>query len=93
MVNYNLLSTLKEIGCTDTQSKLLCLWVRYPKAKLTLSTIALALDISKNDLKDAIIALIGNGIISAQCNKHGITYYALSDQWRQEHIGEIDRLD
>jgi hypothetical protein len=93
IVDYGLLSFLKDIGCTGMQFKLLCFWGRHPKAKLSLYTIASALDTSAVNLRDAITNLVGKGILTAQHNNDGLTTYALSEQGTQEYIGELGSLD
>jgi len=93
MANYELLPFLKDIGCSDMQFKLLCFWGRHPRAKLTLRTIAGALDISNNSLRVAMKTLEGKGILKVQHNGNGLTTYALSQQYIQEYIDELGRLD
>ena len=88
-----LLSSLKDIGCTDMQFKLLRFWGRHPKAKLSLYTIARALDISAINLRDAITNLVAKGILTAQHNDDGLTTYALSEQGAREYIDELGSLD
>jgi hypothetical protein len=94
MVNYDLLLFLKDIDCSDMQFKLLCFWGRHPKAKLSLYTIARALDAARVDLRDAIAALLEKDILIAQDNGDGLTTYTLSDnQQTREYIGELAKLD
>ena len=93
MANYELLPLLKDIGCSDMQFKLLCFWGRHPRAKLTLRTIARAIDISNNSIRAAIKALEEKGILTAQHNGNGLTTYALSQQYSQQYIDELGRLD
>ena len=93
MVDYDLLSSLKDIGCTGMQFKLLCFWGRHPKAKLSLYTITVALDTSAINLRDAITNLVEKGILTAQDNNDGLTTYALSGQQTQEYIDELGSLD
>ena len=92
--NYDLLSFLKDIGCSGMQFKLLCFWGRHPRARLSLYTIARALDAARLDLRDAITALLEKGILTAQHNGDGLTTYTLSDNQRaQECIDELAKLD
>jgi predicted DNA-binding transcriptional regulator len=93
MVNYDLLPFLKDIGCSDMQFKLLCFWGRHPRAKLSLCTVARAIDTPRNNLRDAITALVNQGILVAQHNSNGLTTYTLSEQQSQEYISELARLD
>ena len=93
IAGYNMLSFLKDINCTGMQFKLLRFWVRHPKAKLSLYTMARALNTSAISLRDAITNLVENGILIAQDNNHGLTTYALSEQGAQEYIDELGSLD
>jgi hypothetical protein len=92
-VDYSLLSFLKDINCTSMQFKLLCFWGRHPKAKLSLYTIASALDTSATNLRAAITNLVGKGILTAQHNNDGLTTYALSEHGAQEYIDKLGSLD
>jgi hypothetical protein len=92
-VHYDLLSFLKDINCTSMQFKLLCFWGRHPKAKLSLYTIASALDTSAINLRDAITSLAAKGILTAQHNIDGLTTYALSEEGTQEYIDELGSLN
>ena len=93
LVDYDLLSFLKDVNCTSMQFKLLCFWGRHPKAKLSLYTIARALDTSAINLRDAIADLVGKGILTAQNNNDGLTIYELADQQTKEYIDELGGLD
>ena len=93
LVDYNLLSFLKDMNCTSMQFKLLCFWGRHPKAKLSLYTIARALDTSAINLRDAIANLVGKGILTAQNNNDGLTIYELADQRTKGYIDELGGLD
>jgi predicted DNA-binding transcriptional regulator len=91
--HYDLLPFLKDINCTSMQFKLLCFWGRHPKAKLSLYTIARALDTSALSLRDVLTSLVAKGILIAQHNNDDLVIYALSDQQTQEYIGELGSLD
>ncbi|MCJ7653957.1 MAG: hypothetical protein MUO97_01425 [Dehalococcoidia bacterium] len=95
MVNDDLLSFLRGIGCSsDMQLELLRFWGRHPGAKLSLYTIAIALDTARIGLRDEIIALLEKGILIAEYNNNGLTTYALSDGQRtREYIDELAKLD
>ena len=92
-VNYDLLSSLKDMGCTDMEFKLLCFWGRHRRAKLSLYTIAGALNTSAIGLRDAITSLVAKGILTAQHDHYGLTTYALSEQGAREYINELSNLD
>jgi hypothetical protein len=91
--DYDLLSSLKDMGCTDMEFKLLCFWGRHRRAKLSLYTIAGALNTSAIGLRDAITSLVEKGILTAQHNDNGLTTYALSEQGAREYIDELGSLD
>ena len=93
LVDYDLLSFLKDISCTGVQFKLLCFWGRHPKAKLSLYTMAGALDTSTVDLRTEITDLVEKGILTAQRNGGELTTYALAGQKAQAHIDELGNLD
>jgi len=94
IVNYDLLLFLKDIGCSGIQFRLLCFWGRHPKSKLSLYTVARALNTARINLRDAMTALVEKGILIGQHDSNGLTTYALSgDQRIQEYIGEIAKLD
>ena len=89
----DLLSFLKDMGCSGMQLKLLRFWGRHPRAKLSLYTIARASDAARIDLRDAMADLVEKGILTVQHNDNGLTTYALTgDQRTQEHIDELASL-
>lgn len=94
MASCELISFLKDIGCSDMQFQLLRFWGRHPRAKLSLYTIASALDTARINLRHAITALVEKSILIAQHDDNGLTTYALtSDQRTQEYIDKLARLD
>lgn len=94
IVNHDLLSFLEDIDCSGMQLELLRLCGRHPKARLSLYTIARALDTTKINLRDTITASVEKGILIGQQDSNGLTTYALSDdQQIQGYIGELAKLD
>jgi len=93
IAGYDMLSFLEDINCTGMQFKLLRFWARHPRAKLSLYTIARAMNTSAIGLRDAITNLVENGIITAQHNNYGLTTYALSEQGGQEYVDGLGSLD
>lgn len=93
LIDYDLLSFLKGISCTHMQFMILCYWGRHSKTKLSLYTIARALDVSAIKLRDAITNLVEKGILTTQHNNDGLTTYALSAHQIREYIDELGRLD
>ncbi len=93
LVDDGLESFLKEVDCTSTEFKLLSFWGRHPKAKLSLYTIAKALDASAINLRAAIENLVEKGILTVQHGNDGLTTYALADRgtkkahWRTQRTG------
>jgi len=90
---YDLKSFLKDIDCTGMQFNLLCFWGRHPRAKLSLYTIAGALNTSAIKLRDAITNLVEKGILTAEHSNNGLTTYALSEQRAREYVDELGGLD
>jgi hypothetical protein len=81
-------------SCTGLELRLLRFWGRYPRAKLSLYTIAGALGAARFDLREAIAILAEKGILKEQQNANGLTTYSLSsDHQTQEYIEELGRLD
>ena len=94
ITNCDLVSFLKDTGCNGMQFQLLRFWGRHPRAKLSLYTIANALDTARFNLRHEIMALVEKGLLIAQHNGNGLTTYALtSDQRTQGYIDELARLD
>ena len=93
MAHCGLMLFLKDIDCNSMQFKLLCFWGRHPRAKLSLYTIAGALDTSAIKLRDAITNLVGKGVLTAQDSDNGLTTYALSEQRTREYVDELGKLD
>ncbi len=94
IANDRLLRFLKENGRTNMELQLIRFWARHPRAKLSLYTIACALDTAKINLREAIKALIDKGILQEQQDGNGLITYSLSnDPQTQEYIGELARLD
>jgi hypothetical protein len=94
IAKYELLLFLIEMGCTDTQFRLLCFWGRHPKSRLSLYTVARALDAMRINLRYEISALVEKGILTEQHNSNGLTTYTLSDSPRiQGYVGELAKLD
>jgi hypothetical protein len=92
--NYELVSFLKDIGCSDMQFKLLCFWGRHPRSSLSLYTVARALNTVKINLRYAIRALVEKGILTERSDSNGLTTFALSGSQRiQEYIGCLAKLD
>lgn len=94
IVKSDLLLFLKDIGCSGMQFRLLCFWGRHPKSRLSLYTIARALETARINLRHAMTALVEKGILVDQHDSNGLTTYALSgDQRIQEYIDELAKLD
>ncbi|MGB8707234.1 MAG: hypothetical protein WCD72_04705 [Dehalococcoidia bacterium] len=94
IMKCDLLLFLKDIGCSGIQFRLLCFWGRHPKSRLSLYTVARALDTARRNLRDAMTALVEKGILIDQHDSNGLTTYALSgDQRIKEYIDELAKLD
>jgi predicted DNA-binding transcriptional regulator len=94
VANSRLFNFLKENSRTNLELQLIHFWARHPRAKLSLYTIANALDTARINLREAIRTLIEKGILQEQQDGNGlITYSLASDPQTQEYIEELARLD
>jgi predicted DNA-binding transcriptional regulator len=94
VANSRLFHFLKENSHNNLELQLIRFWARHPRAKLSLYTIASALDTAKINLREAIRALIAKGLLQEQQDGNGlITYSLTSDQQMNEYIEELARLD
>jgi len=94
IANNELLLFLKNMGCSDIQFRLLCFWGRHPRSRLSLYTVARALDTARINLRCAIRDLVEKDILIEQHDGNGLTTYALSGSQRiQKYIDELDKLD
>jgi predicted DNA-binding transcriptional regulator len=94
VANSKLFHFLKETGSNRLELQLIRFWAQHPRAKLSLYTIASALDTAKINLRDAIRTLIDKGILQEQQDGNGLITYSLTgDQQTQEYIEELAKLD
>ena len=94
MANSRLFSFLKENSRTNLELQLIRFWARHPRTKLSLYTIANALDTARINLREAIKSLIEKGILQEQQDDNGlITYSLVNDPQTQEFIEELASLD
>jgi predicted DNA-binding transcriptional regulator len=94
VANSRLFHFLKENSRTNLELQLIRFWARHPRAKLSLYTIASALDTAKINLREAIRSLIDKGILQEQQDGNGlITYSLTNDPQTQASIEELARLD
>ncbi len=94
IANSRLFNFLKENSRNNMELQLIRFWSRHPRAKLSLCTIACALDTAKINLREAIKALIEKGILKEQQDTNGLVTYSLSNDPRtQEYIEELAKLD
>jgi predicted DNA-binding transcriptional regulator len=94
VANSRLFHFLKENSRNNLELQLIRFWARHPRAKLSLYTIASALDTAKINLREAIRALIAKGLLQEQQDDNGlITYSLTSDPQMHEYIEELARLD
>ena len=94
IANSELFRLLKNNRCTRLELRLLLFWARHPQAKLSLYTIATALDTARINLRDAIASLVRKSILEEQQNSNGLATYSLSiDQKIQECIEELAMMD
>jgi predicted DNA-binding transcriptional regulator len=94
MANSRLLNFLKENSRTNTELQLIHFWARHPRTKLSLYTIANALDTARINLREAIRSLIERGILQEQQDGNGLITYSLAgDPQAHEYIEELAKLD
>jgi hypothetical protein len=94
MANSNLYHFLKETSGSNTELQLIRFWARHPRAKLSLYTIANALDTARINLREAIRSLIEKNVLQEQEDGNGlITYSLVSNPQTQEYIEELAKLD
>jgi predicted DNA-binding transcriptional regulator len=94
VANTELFHFLKENSRTNLELQLIRFWARHPRTKLSLYTIASALDTAKINLREAIRSLIDKGILQEQQEGNGlITYSLTNDPKTQVYIEELARLD
>ncbi len=86
---------LKDNQLTDLELRLFFFWARHPHAKLSLYTIASAVDTARINLRDAIESLVAKTILVERFGKsNDLITYCLSDDLKiQECIQEISRMD
>ncbi len=94
IANSKLFSFLKENRFTGLELQLLLFWARHPHAKLSLYTIASAMDSARTSLRDAISSLVRKHILTEQLNNNGLSTYFLSSEWNiEEYIEELAKMD
>jgi hypothetical protein len=94
IANTEILQFLKENRFTGLELKLILFWARHPYAKLSIYTIASAMDTARINLRDAMSALVRKCVLNEHCNDNGLTTYALSDDLRaRESMNELSKMD
>ena len=92
--HHNLLSFLRKNSHVGLELQLLLFWGRHPYAKLSIYSIANALDTARINLRHAIKSLVDKGILTEQQNTNGLTTYILAEnQEIQEQIRLLGQLD
>jgi hypothetical protein len=90
----NLFSFLKRNSHLGLELQLLLFWGRHPQARLSLYSIASALDTARINLRHAIKSLVEKGILTEQQNGNGLITYALArTEEIHEHITLLGKLD
>jgi predicted DNA-binding transcriptional regulator len=94
VANSQLFNFLKENSQTNLELQLIHFWARHPRAKLSLYTIANALDTARINLRESIRSLINKGILHEQEDGNGLITYSLANNPEtQEYIEELAKLD
>lgn len=94
IVNTKIFELLKNQDISGMEFRLLIFWTRHPNAKLSLYSIASALDTAKYNLREAISSLVSKNILIEQHNSCDLITYSLSSNWNaQELISELSNMD
>lgn len=94
VANNKLCSFLKGNDFTKMELRLLAFWSRHPHAKLSLYSIASALDSAKFNLREAISLLVKKNVLIEQRNNNDLITYSLAGDWNtKEFIEELSRMD
>ena len=94
IANSNALCFLKDNNFTVHELRLLLFWARHPFAKLSLYTIANAMDTARINLRESISSLVRKSILIERQEKNDLTTYSLSIDWKtQECIEELAMMD
>lgn len=92
--NSDLFRFLLENRFSDLELRLLLFWARHPHAKLSIYTIASAMDTARINLRDAISSLVKKCILEEHQNGCGLTTYFLSGESEtKDRIDELSKLD
>jgi hypothetical protein len=94
ITNTGTFQFLQENRFTGLELRLIMFWARHPHAKLSLYTIASAMDTARINLRDAISSLVNKSVLDEHRNDNGLTTYALSEDMRaRESIDELSKMD
>src|SRR4030065_348851 len=85
VANSSLFHFLKENSRSNLELQLIRFWARHPRARLSLYTIASALDTARINLREAIRSLIEKGGLQEQQDGNGLVTYSRSE----EHTSEL----
>jgi len=90
----DLIAFLRKNINVGLELQLLLFWGRHPQAKLSLYSIASALDTAKINLRQAIKSLVEKGILVERENTSGLITYSLTEcREIGEHIRHLGKLD
>lgn len=79
---------------SNLELRLLLFWARHPHAKLSIYTIASAMDTARINLREAINSLVKKNVLEEQKNGCGLTtYYLSSHQDMQNRVDQLSQLD
>jgi hypothetical protein len=93
-VNSDLFKFLVENRFSNLELRLLLFWSRHPNAKLSIYTIASAMDTARINLREAISSLVKKNVLEEHQNGCGLTTYYLSgDIDTKERVDELSQLD
>jgi hypothetical protein len=93
IANSKAFNFLKNNGLSGLELRLLLFWARHPHAKLSLYSIASALDTARISLRDAMASLVTKGVLVEQ-HCEDLTTYSISENIdAQECIKELSMMD
>lgn len=92
--NNELLRFIIDNRFSNLELRLLLFWARHPHAKLSIYTIASAMDTARINLRDAIATLVKKCVLEEQKNGCGITTYYLScNQDMKNRVDQLSQMD
>jgi hypothetical protein len=94
VANSELFRFMVENRFNGLELRLLLFWARHPNAKLSIYTIASAMDTARINLREAISSLVKKCVLEEHHNGCGLTtYYLNEDVNTKGMVDELSQLD